>query len=90
MHRRPTFYLGPKAQALVVGTAQSCLGFVRASLIVVTGARGGILNCHCHTVRPDLIAHALQDILGGFVRYLKAFPATRRALALQAGAGPTD
>jgi membrane protease YdiL (CAAX protease family) len=55
--------------ALAFGAAHSYQGFARASLIGVMGAMGGILAYWCRSVRPGIIAHALQDVLGGFVRH---------------------
>jgi membrane protease YdiL (CAAX protease family) len=55
--------------ALVFGGAHSYQGFARASLIGVMGAMSGVLAHWCGSVRPGMIAHALQDVLGGFVRH---------------------
>jgi hypothetical protein len=55
--------------AAAFGAAHSYQGFARASLIGVMGAMGGILAYWCRSVRPGMIAHALQDVLGGLVRH---------------------
>ncbi len=55
--------------ALVFGLAHSYQGFARAALISVMGAMGGVLAYWCRSVRPGMIAHALQDVLGAFVRH---------------------
>jgi CAAX protease family protein len=52
---------------LLFGAAHSYQGFTKASVIGVMGAAGGILAYWRRSVRPGMIAHALQDILGGFV-----------------------
>ena len=52
---------------LLFGAAHSYQGFAKASVIGVMGAAGGILAYWRRTVRPGMIAHALQDVLGGFV-----------------------
>jgi uncharacterized protein len=55
--------------ALIFAAAHSYQGFVRASLIGVVGAMSGVLAFWCRSVRPGMIAHALQDVLGAFVRH---------------------
>jgi membrane protease YdiL (CAAX protease family) len=55
--------------ALAFGAAHSYQGFAKASLIGVMGAMGGTLAYWCGSVRPGMIAHAVQDVLGGFVRH---------------------
>jgi membrane protease YdiL (CAAX protease family) len=55
--------------ALAFGVAHSYQGLARASLIAVMGAMSGILAYWCRSVRPGMIAHALQDVLGGLVRH---------------------
>lgn len=55
--------------ALAFGLAHSYQGFARASMIGVTGAMAGVLAYWCRTVRPGMIAHALQDVLGAFIRH---------------------
>ena len=55
--------------ALVFGGAHSYQGFARAALIAVLGAMSGVLAYWCGSVRPGMIAHALQDVLGAFVRH---------------------
>jgi membrane protease YdiL (CAAX protease family) len=55
--------------ALAFGAAHSYQGFARASVIGVIGAMGGILAYWVSSVRPGMIGHALQDILGGIIRH---------------------
>jgi uncharacterized protein len=55
--------------ALVFGLAHSYQGFARASMISVLGAMSGGLAYWCRSVRPGMIAHALQDVLGAFIRH---------------------
>lgn len=55
--------------AMAFGLAHSYQGFARAFLIAVMGAMAGILAYWCRSVRPGMIAHSLQDILGAFVRH---------------------
>jgi uncharacterized protein len=55
--------------ALAFGLAHSYQGFARASMISVLGAMGGVLAYWCRSVRPGMIAHALQDVLGAFIRH---------------------
>ena len=55
--------------ALAFGAAHSYQGFARAALIGVMGAMGGILAYWCRSVRPGMIAHTLQDVLGGLIKH---------------------
>lgn len=55
--------------ALIFGAAHSYQGFAKASQIALLGAMGGLLAYWCRTVRPGMIAHALQDVLGGFFKH---------------------
>jgi uncharacterized protein len=55
--------------ALVFGLAHSYQGAVRASIIGIMGAMGGILAYWRRSVRPGMIAHTLQDVLGAFIRH---------------------
>ena len=55
--------------ALAFGLAHSYQGFARASTISVVGAMSGVLAYWCRSVRPGMIAHALQDVLGAFIRH---------------------
>jgi uncharacterized protein len=55
--------------ALAFGLAHSYQGFARASMISVLGAMGGVLAYWCRSVRPGMIAHALQDVVGAFIRH---------------------
>jgi uncharacterized protein len=55
--------------ALIFGAAHSYQGFARASSIAMLGAMAGILAHWCRGVRPGMIAHILQDVLGGFIRH---------------------
>ena len=55
--------------AVAFGVAHSYQGLARASMIAVMGAMSGILAYWCRSVRPGMIAHALQDLLGGLVRH---------------------
>jgi membrane protease YdiL (CAAX protease family) len=55
--------------ALAFGVAHSYQGVARAMLIAVMGVMSGILAHWCRSVRPGMIAHTLQDVLGGLVRH---------------------
>lgn len=55
--------------ALVFAGAHSYQGFGHAAVIGVLGALGGMLAYWWRSVRPGMIAHALQDLLGGFLRH---------------------
>jgi uncharacterized protein len=55
--------------ALAFGLAHSYQGFARASMIGVLGVMSGVLAYWCRSVRPGMIAHALQDLLGAFIRH---------------------
>jgi uncharacterized protein len=55
--------------ALAFGLAHSYQGFARATMIGAMGAMAGVLAYWCKSVRPGMIAHALQDVLGGFIRH---------------------
>ncbi len=61
--------VGIVLSALAFGLAHSYQGFARASLISLMGAMAGILAYWCRSVRPGMIAHALQDLLGAFVHH---------------------
>jgi len=61
--------LGIVLSALVFGAAHSYQGLAQASLIGTLGAMGGALAYWRRSVRPGMIAHALQDVLGGFIRH---------------------
>jgi hypothetical protein len=54
---------------LVFGAAHSYQGLRRASMIGLMGIMAGILAYWRRSVRPGMIAHVLQDLLGGFVRH---------------------
>jgi uncharacterized protein len=55
--------------ALLFGAAHFYQGPARASVITVLGAMAGILASWRRSVRPGMIAHILQDVLGGFIRH---------------------
>jgi membrane protease YdiL (CAAX protease family) len=55
--------------ALAFGVAHSYQGLARASLIGVMGAMSGVLAYWCRSVRPGMIAHTLQDVLGAFIKH---------------------
>ena len=56
-------------QALLFGLAHSYQGFARAATIAVLGVMSGALAFWCRSVRPGMIAHILQDILGALVKH---------------------
>ena len=51
------------------GMAHGYQGAGQALQIAVLGAMGGILAYWCKSVRPGMIAHILQDVLGGLIRH---------------------
>jgi hypothetical protein len=55
--------------AILFGTGHLYQGIRYASQIAVLGALAGILAYWCKSVRPGMIAHAVQDILGGLVQH---------------------
>ena len=55
--------------AVLFGTAHAYQGLQQALQIGVLGVMGGILAHWWGSVRPGMIAHTLQDVLGGFVRH---------------------
>jgi len=55
--------------AAMFGAAHSYQGWRQALQIGVLGAMGGILAHWCKSVRPGMIAHTLQDLLGGMMRH---------------------
>jgi membrane protease YdiL (CAAX protease family) len=55
--------------AVAFGVAHSYQGLARASVIAVMGAMSGVLAYWRRSVRPGMIAHTLQDVLGAFVRH---------------------
>jgi membrane protease YdiL (CAAX protease family) len=61
--------LGIGLSAVVFGGAHAYQGFSQALRIGILGMMGGILAYVCRSVRPGMIAHTLQDVLGGFVQH---------------------
>jgi len=61
--------IGIVLSALVFGTAHSYQGVAQATLIGTLGAMGGVLAYWRRSVRPGMIAHVLQDMLGGFINH---------------------
>lgn len=55
--------------AVAFGLSHSYQGAARASMIGVMGAMAGVLAYWRRSVRPGMIAHILQDVLGAFVRH---------------------
>jgi membrane protease YdiL (CAAX protease family) len=55
--------------ALLFGLGHSYQGWRRASVISLMGAMAGILAYWRRSVRPGMLGHALQDLLGAFVRH---------------------
>jgi uncharacterized protein len=55
--------------AILFGAGHLYQGIWFASQIAVLGALAGVLAYWCKSVRPGMIAHAMQDILGGLVRH---------------------
>lgn len=60
---------GIVVSALLFGLGHSYQGWRRASVISLMGAMAGILAYWRRSVRPGMIGHALQDVLGAFVRH---------------------
>jgi uncharacterized protein len=54
---------------ILFGAAHSYLGLSQAIQIAFLGTMSGILAVWRRTVRPGMIAHALQDILGAIIRH---------------------
>ncbi len=61
--------IGIVLSALVFGAAHSYQGVAQATLIGTLGAMGGVLAYWRRSVRPGMIAHVLQDMLGGFINH---------------------
>jgi membrane protease YdiL (CAAX protease family) len=57
--------LGVLLSAVMFGTAHAYQGFAKAVNIGVLGAMYGIFAHWRRSVRPGMIAHTLQDVLGG-------------------------
>lgn len=55
--------------AILFGAGHGYQGIARAFQISVLGLLAGILAYRCKSVRPGMIAHAAQDILGGLIRH---------------------
>jgi membrane protease YdiL (CAAX protease family) len=55
--------------AALFGMAHGYQGAGQALQIAALGAMGGILAHWCKSVRPGMIAHILQDVLGGLIRH---------------------
>jgi membrane protease YdiL (CAAX protease family) len=60
---------GIVVSALLFGIGHSYQGWRRASAISLLGAMAGILAYWRRSVRPGMLGHALQDVLGAFVRH---------------------
>ena len=61
--------IGIVLSGLTFGLAHSYQGFRRATMIAFMGMMAGILAYWRRSMRPGMIAHALQDMLGAFVRH---------------------
>jgi membrane protease YdiL (CAAX protease family) len=61
--------VGILLSAAAFGGAHAYQGFSSALRIGILGLMGGILAYVCRSVRPGMIAHTLQDVLGGFVQH---------------------
>lgn len=55
--------------AVMFGAAHSYQGWRQAVQIGVLGLMGGTFAYWCKTVRPGMIAHTLQDLLGGMMKH---------------------
>jgi membrane protease YdiL (CAAX protease family) len=64
-----TVPVGIVLSALVFGLAHSYQGPRRALTIAGMGAMAGALAYWRHSLRPGMIAHVVQDILGAFIRH---------------------
>jgi uncharacterized protein len=51
------------------GLAHSYQGFGQVLQIAVLGVMSGVLAHWCKSVRPGMIAHVLQDVMGGLLRH---------------------
>lgn len=61
--------VGIVLSAALFGASHLYLGFWQAVQICMLGTMSGILAQWRRSVRPGMIAHALQDVLGGFFRH---------------------
>lgn len=64
-----TVPVGIILSALVFGLAHSYQGFRRALTIAGMGAMAGALAYWRRSLRPGMIAHVVQDLLGAFIRH---------------------
>jgi membrane protease YdiL (CAAX protease family) len=55
--------------AALFGLAHSYQGAGQALQIAVLGLMSGVLAYWCKSVRPGMIAHVLQDVMGGLLRH---------------------
>jgi hypothetical protein len=60
---------GIAVSAILFGAGHAYQGLAQAVQISVLGVLGGILAYWCKSVRPGMIAHSMQDILGGLIRH---------------------
>ena len=60
---------GIALSAALFGAAHLYQGVSHALQIGLLGVMGGIVAYWCKSVRPGMIAHSLQDILGGLARH---------------------
>jgi len=60
-------YAGMALQALIFGVSHSYQGWKAAAIIAVYGAMFGWLAIYRVTLRPGMIAHFLQDGIGGMI-----------------------
>lgn len=54
---------------ILFGAAHSYQGVRHAVPIGILGVLGGLLAYWCKSVRPGMIAHTLQDLIGGLMRH---------------------
>jgi uncharacterized protein len=60
---------GIALSAVAFGAAHAYQGAGKAAVIALLGVMGGMLAQWRRSTRPGMIGHALQDILGGFLRH---------------------
>jgi len=61
--------VGIVLSALIFGGSHLYQGFARAAVIGLMAVLGGILAPWCRSVRPGMIAHFMQDVLGGYLQH---------------------
>jgi len=64
--------LGVILQGVLFGLGHAYYGWKLVLVIMVHGSLLGVLTCWRNSLRPAMLAHGLQDVLGGVVEFISA------------------